>query len=109
MSKESFREAAFEDFKGSFPFPPDALVVIRSISTRLTGMRSTIGSSEQLRELAKLFKAVLGKKRAKTVSLKTFNPKIDLILDRGELARLVKEFEGFVNEQWEDGKYLKIQ
>lgn len=24
-------------------------------------------------------------------------------------GRLVEEFEGFVNEQWEDGKYLKIE
>jgi hypothetical protein len=65
--------------------------------------------SKRRQELARLFKAVLGKKRAKTVSLKAFNPKTDVIWDRAELGRLVKEFEGFVTEQWEDGKYLKIE
>ena len=64
--------------------------------------------SNRRQELARRFN-VLGKKRAKTVSLKAFNPKTDVIWDRGELGRLVKEFEGFVNDQWEDGKYLKIE
>jgi predicted nucleotidyltransferase len=52
---------------------------------------------------------VLGKKRVKTVSLKVFNPKTDVIWDRAELGRLVKEFEGFWTDQWEEGKYLKIE
>ncbi|QRN94036.1 hypothetical protein JRI60_33460 [Archangium violaceum] len=31
-----------EEFESAFPFPPDAIQVIRAISTRLTGTRSTI-------------------------------------------------------------------
>ena len=31
-----------EEFEATFPFPPDAIQVIRSISTKLTGTRSTI-------------------------------------------------------------------
>lgn len=31
-----------EEFEAAFPFPPDAIQVIRSISTKLTGTRSTI-------------------------------------------------------------------
>jgi hypothetical protein len=85
--------------------------------TEMLGAKSAAEVSEMLlttpsprrQELAKLFKVVLGKKRAKTVSLTAFNPKTDVIWDRGELGRLVEEFEGFVNEQWEDGKYLKIK
>ena len=65
--------------------------------------------SPQRREVAKILKNVLGKKKAKTVSLKAFSPKTDVIWDRGELVTLVKEFEQFVGKQWEDGKYLKIE
>ena len=65
--------------------------------------------SPQRQELAKLFKAVLGKKCAKTVSLRAFSPKTDVIWDQNELGRLVEEFEGFVTGQWEEGKYLKIE
>jgi hypothetical protein len=31
-----------DDFEGCFPFPPDAIQIIRRISTKLTGTRSTI-------------------------------------------------------------------
>lgn len=65
--------------------------------------------AERRRDLAKFFKAVLGNKRAKTVSLKTFSPTTDVVWDRGEVVRLVQEFEEFVNNQWEDGTYLKIE
>ena len=36
------KAAAKEDFEASFPFPPDALTVLRDISKKLTGTRSTI-------------------------------------------------------------------
>jgi hypothetical protein len=36
------KEASFEDFEASFPFPPDAVNVVRNISKQLTGTRSTI-------------------------------------------------------------------
>ena len=85
--------------------------------TEMLGAKSAAEVSEMLltapskrrQELAKLFKAVLGKKRAKAVSLKAFSPTTDVIWDRAELGRLVKEFEGFVTDQWEEGKYLKIE
>lgn len=37
------REEALEDFESAFPFPPDAINILRLISARLTGTRSTIG------------------------------------------------------------------
>ena len=36
------KAAAKEDFEACFPFPPDALTVLRDISKKLTGTRSTI-------------------------------------------------------------------
>jgi len=40
--------------------------------------------------------------------LKAFRPATDVVWERGELRRLVKEFEDFLTGQWEDDKYLKI-
>ena len=59
--------------------------------------------------MARLCKAVLGKKQAKTVSLQSFRPTIDVVWERGELQRVVKEFENFLDGQWEDDKYFKIE
>jgi hypothetical protein len=65
--------------------------------------------SKGRQELAKLFKVAIGKKRAKKISLRSFNPKCDVVWDRDEVGRLVQEFENFISEQWEDGTYLKIE
>jgi hypothetical protein len=36
------KNTSAEDFEASFPFPPESIEIIRAISTRLTGTRSTI-------------------------------------------------------------------
>ncbi len=64
--------------------------------------------SQQRRELAKVLKAALGRKQPKSVSLKAFRPTTSVLWDRADVARVVQEFDDFLNRQWEEGKYLKL-
>jgi hypothetical protein len=41
-SENRCKQTLKEEFEAAFPFPPDAIQIIRAISTRLTGTRSTI-------------------------------------------------------------------
>jgi len=46
------KEATAEEFEAAFPFPPDALQVIRNISKQLTGTRSTISFLHRALQIA---------------------------------------------------------
>jgi hypothetical protein len=61
------------------------------------------------KELAKALRRVVGKKRAKTVSLSSFRPPVDIVWDQSDLSRVVKAFEQFLREQWDDESYLKVE
>lgn len=90
--------------------PPKELVEILGAASAADAAEVLLTMPAKKRqELARLFKAVLGKKRAKTISLKAFRPATDVVWERRELHRLVNEFEEFLNGQWEDGKYFKIE
>jgi len=64
--------------------------------------------SKKRQELARLLKAILGKKQPKTVSLLAFRPATTVLWEKADMARVVKEFDDFLNRQWEEGKYLKL-
>jgi hypothetical protein len=92
------------------PKPPKELVELSGAKStgEMCEMLLTMPSKDR-QELAKLLKVAIGKKRAKTISLRSFNPKCDVVWDRDEVARLVRDFEEFIAEQWEDGTYLRIE
>lgn len=61
------KSASREDFEACFPFTPDAITILRSISTRLTGTRSTIsflhralknGAEKKEKDLVALWKVL---------------------------------------------------
>jgi hypothetical protein len=60
-------------------------------------------------ELAKVLKLAVGRKRAKTVSLSSFRPPVDIVWDQDDLNRVVKGFEQFLLTQWDDESYLKVE
>jgi len=61
------------------------------------------------RELAKLLKALLGKKQAKTVCLRNFFPQTDTVWEHGDIERVTGEFRDYLEGQWEAEAYLKIE
>ena len=65
--------------------------------------------SEKRKQLAKYIKAVLGKKQPKSVSLSAFSPKNAVIFEPTEIENAVSEFREYLNDQWQDGCYLKLE
>lgn len=61
------------------------------------------------KELAKVLKLTVGKKRARTVSLSSFRPPVAIIWDQEDLNRVVEGFEQFLRAQWDDESYLKVE
>ena len=65
--------------------------------------------AKERQALAKQLKAALGNKSQKTVRLSDFAPKTTTVFERGEIEDVVDDFKKFVEEQWEDGSYLRIE
>jgi len=64
---------------------------------------------EQRKTLAKYLKAVLGKKQPKPVYLTAFNPRNAVLFEEKEIETAVSEFRNYLNDQWQEGYYLKIE
>jgi len=64
---------------------------------------------EKRKQLVKYLKAVLGKKQPKSVSLSDFKPKSPVILVESEIEDAVTEFRKYLNKQWQEGYYLKLE
>jgi len=108
---------------GAFLISPGVLEQLKTIGTPPAELSELLRSnnageaaeclltmpSKKRRDLAKLFKALLGKKKGKAVALSGFRPTTDVIWEKGDIARLTSEFEQFIERQWEDGAYLKIE
>jgi hypothetical protein len=60
-------------------------------------------------KLAKGLRAAMGNKKSKTIQMKTFIPKASTLFEKADISATVKEFENFLNAEWEDGKYLRIE
>jgi hypothetical protein len=64
---------------------------------------------EKRTALAKQLKAILGNRTAKPVSLQSFKPSTDLIWERKEIETVAREFREYLEKQWDDGCYIKIE
>lgn len=64
---------------------------------------------EQRSALAKQLKAILGNRTAKAVSLQSFKPSTDLIWERKEIETVARDFRDYLERQWDDGCYIKIE
>jgi hypothetical protein len=65
--------------------------------------------SKKRKDLAKLLKAILGKKRAKPVCLRGFAPQTETVWEKSDIERVVAEFRAYLDGQWEPDVYLKIE
>jgi hypothetical protein len=88
--------------------PKELLEILSAPDIREAADALLTTPSKARRELARLLKAVLGKKQPKSVSLQAFHPVTNVLWEKADVARVVKEFDEFLNRQWEDGKYLKL-
>jgi hypothetical protein len=89
--------------------PPKALLELLEADSAEAAAECLQTLPKQMRtDLAKLLKAALGKKRAKTVTLSGFSPKTDTIWEASDIKRVTKEFEDFLTKEWDSESYLKI-
>jgi hypothetical protein len=65
--------------------------------------------AKKRKDLAKLLKAILGKKRAKPVCLRGFTPRTETVWEETDIERVVGEFRAYLDGQWEPDVYLKIE
>jgi len=90
--------------------PPKELVEILEAPTADEAAEALLTMPSKARkELAKLLKALLGKKHAKTVSLRNFFPHNDTVWEQGDIERVTGEFRDYLEGQWEAEVYLKIE
>lgn len=68
-----------------------------------------VASPEDLLELAKFVEAVVGDKHPKALRFSEFKPEADIIWEKQDIDDLVKHFRRFVEDAWEDDKYLKLE
>jgi hypothetical protein len=76
----------------------------KDLAKVLTGMEG-----KERQALARQLKAALGNRAQKTVRLSEFAPKTTTLFERGEIDEVVGEFKKFVEGQWEDGSYLRLE
>jgi hypothetical protein len=65
--------------------------------------------SKDRKNLAKLLKALLGKKSARVVRLSDFHPKTETLWEAQDIENMASEFREFLKGQWEKDIYLKIE
>ncbi|OPY17362.1 MAG: hypothetical protein A4E69_00025 [Syntrophus sp. PtaB.Bin138] len=66
-------------------------------------------NQQERKALAKQLKTVLGGKLVKTVCLQSFEPETNLIWEAGDIDTVVNEFRDYLESQWEDGCYIKVE
>lgn len=66
-------------------------------------------NQQERKALAKQLKTVLGGKSVKTVRLQSFDPETNLIWEAGDIDTVVNEFRDYLESQWEDGCYIKVE
>jgi hypothetical protein len=59
--------------------------------------------------LAKQLKAALGNRSQKPVRLSEFAPKTTTLFEQREIDGVVSEFKEYLNSQWQEGSYLKLE
>ena len=63
----------------------------------------------EIAELAKVLKAVSAGKVLKAVKISRFKPNAELVWDKPDITAVVDEFRRFLEGEWEDGRYLKVE
>ena len=58
---------------------------------------------------AKALKGILGAKKQKGVSLSAFTPQNAIIFEQAELEKAVDDFRTYLQGNWEDGCYIKLE
>jgi hypothetical protein len=88
---------------------PGFTIIIESTSEKdLT--KALVGLETKERQaLAKQLKAALGNKSQKTVRLADFAPKTTTVFEQGEIDDVASEFKKYLESQWEDGSYLRLE
>ena len=66
-------------------------------------------NEKERKALAKQLKTVMGGKSVKTIRLQSFEPKTNLIWEAGDIDSVVNEFRTYLESQWEDGCYIKVE
>ncbi len=66
-------------------------------------------TDSEIAALAKVLKAVSAGKVLKAVKISHFKPKAELVWDKPDIAAVVDEFRLFLEGEWEDGRYLKVE
>jgi hypothetical protein len=64
---------------------------------------------QDLKSLAKILAAALGDKSAKTVVLDDFKPQNEFLWEPSDIDAVSRQFRDFLRQQWEEGRYLKLQ
>jgi hypothetical protein len=88
-----------------------------SLAAAIAGARSAKAVCELLLaandpefdELAKVLKAAAGGKTPKVVKIGEFKPDSDLIWEKADIARVVGDFQRYLEVEWEEGRYIKIE
>ena len=65
--------------------------------------------AENRKKLAKALKGILGSKKQKGVSLSAFTPQNAIIFEQAELEKAVEDFRTYLQGNWEEGCYLKLE
>jgi hypothetical protein len=91
------------------PVPPQAQVIKGADNSKeiINSLRKMSPGDRQA--LAKILRNALGKRREKVLLLSSFNPSTQLIWEKSDIERVVKEFEKFITDAWQDDTYLKIR
>ena len=102
---------------------PGVIAALRKVAISSAGLTTITkaGSDQDLAEmlvglgakerqlLAKQLKGALGSKTQKVVRLSEFTPKTTALFERSEIGDVVREFEEYLDSQWEDGSYLRFE
>jgi hypothetical protein len=64
---------------------------------------------QERQALAKQLKVALGNRTQKPVRLSEFAPKTTTLFEQREIDDVVGEFKEYLNSQWQDGTYLKLE
>jgi hypothetical protein len=88
---------------------PDLTAIVESKSDMELAKALAGLEAKERQALAKQLKGALGNKTQKTVRLADFAPKTTTVFERGEIDDVADEFKKYLESQWEDGSYLRLE
>ncbi len=92
------------------PKPSSGLRIILESKSDKDLAKVLVGLDAKERQaLAKQLKAALGNKAQKVVRLSEFVPKTTTLFERNEIDEVVDQFKKYVDSQWDEGSYLRLE